>query len=60
MSQNLFVVGAGLMGSGIAQVAASAGWSVTMRDVDDAALSRGVAGIEKSLGTVRRQGADLR
>ena len=49
MTQNLYVVGAGLMGSGIAQVAAAGGWNVTMRDVDDAALSRGVAGIEKSL-----------
>lgn len=49
MTQKLFVVGAGLMGSGIAQVAASAGWDVTMRDVDEVALGRGVAGIEKSL-----------
>lgn len=49
MTQNLYVVGAGLMGSGIAQVAAAAGWQVTMRDVDDAALTRGLGGIEKSL-----------
>lgn len=45
----LFVVGAGLMGSGIAQVAASAGWTVVLRDVTDEALSGGVTGIEKSL-----------
>jgi 3-hydroxybutyryl-CoA dehydrogenase len=45
----LFVVGAGLMGSGIAQVAATAGWDVTIRDVDKASLDRGRAGIEKSL-----------
>ncbi|MDQ4008990.1 MAG: 3-hydroxyacyl-CoA dehydrogenase family protein [Actinomycetota bacterium] len=50
MSQQLAVVGAGLMGSGIAQVAAVAGWQVTMRDVSDDALARGTAGIEKSLG----------
>jgi len=37
------------MGSGIAQVAAAGGWNVTIRDVDDAALSRAIAGIEKSL-----------
>lgn len=43
------VVGAGLMGSGIAQVAAVAGWDVTMRDVSDEALARGLAGIESSL-----------
>ncbi|MBA2573406.1 MAG: 3-hydroxyacyl-CoA dehydrogenase family protein [Actinomycetota bacterium] len=49
MSQQLFVVGAGLMGSGIAQVAASAGWAVTLRDVSDDALARGRSGIEKSL-----------
>ena len=49
MAGRLAVVGAGLMGSGIAQVAAQAGWQVTVRDVDDAALSRARAGIEKSL-----------
>ncbi|BCJ36053.1 3-hydroxybutyryl-CoA dehydrogenase [Actinocatenispora thailandica] len=49
MAGRLAVVGAGLMGSGIAQVAAQAGWQVDMRDVDDAALARGLAGIEKSL-----------
>jgi 3-hydroxybutyryl-CoA dehydrogenase len=49
MSGKLAVVGAGLMGSGIAQVAAGAGWDVVLRDVTDAALERGIAGIEKSL-----------
>ncbi|BCJ29808.1 3-hydroxyacyl-CoA dehydrogenase family protein [Actinocatenispora sera] len=49
MAGRLAVVGAGLMGSGIAQVAAQAGWRVSMRDVDDAALARGMAGIERSL-----------
>jgi 3-hydroxybutyryl-CoA dehydrogenase len=49
MAGRLAVVGAGLMGSGIAQVAAQAGWQVSMRDVDDAALARGMAGIERSL-----------
>ncbi|GAB2682417.1 3-hydroxyacyl-CoA dehydrogenase family protein [Thalassiella azotivora] len=43
------VVGAGLMGSGIAQVAAQAGWRVVLRDVSDEATARGLAGIEKSL-----------
>ena len=43
------VVGAGLMGSGIAQVAAVAGWDVTLRDVSEEATSRGIAGIEASL-----------
>ncbi|GAA4173698.1 3-hydroxyacyl-CoA dehydrogenase family protein [Phytohabitans flavus] len=49
MAGRLAVVGAGLMGSGIAQVAAQAGWEVTLRDLDDAATSRGLAGIRKSL-----------
>src|SRR5690606_40094837 len=37
------------MGSGIGQVAAQAGWSVTMRDLDDAAVGRGLAAIRESL-----------
>lgn len=44
------VIGAGLMGAGIAQVAAQAGYDVVLRDVTDAALTRGTAGIEKSYG----------
>jgi 3-hydroxybutyryl-CoA dehydrogenase len=43
------VVGAGLMGSGIAQVAAAAGHEVVLRDVTDQALDRGRAAVEKSL-----------
>jgi len=49
MAGRLTVVGAGLMGSGIAQVSAAAGWDVTLRDVSDEALSRGRSAIEKSL-----------
>jgi 3-hydroxybutyryl-CoA dehydrogenase len=49
MAGRLAVVGAGLMGAGIAQVAAQAGWQVTLRDLDDAATRRGVDGIRKSL-----------
>jgi 3-hydroxybutyryl-CoA dehydrogenase len=45
----VLVVGAGLMGSGIAQVAAVAGWDVTLRDVHRPALERGTAAIERSL-----------
>jgi 3-hydroxybutyryl-CoA dehydrogenase len=50
MSQRVAVVGAGLMGSGIAQVAAQAGWQVVLRDITDDALAKGMAGIEKSMG----------
>ena len=49
MAGRLAVIGAGLMGSGIAQVAAQAGWEVTLRDLDDAATGRGMASIRKSL-----------
>ena len=43
------VVGGGLMGSGIAQVVAQAGLSVTVVDIDDAALERSRSRIERSL-----------
>ncbi|MEO3923715.1 3-hydroxyacyl-CoA dehydrogenase family protein [Micromonosporaceae bacterium B7E4] len=49
MAGRLAVIGAGLMGSGIAQVAARAGWQVTLRDLDDAATRRGLSGIRTSL-----------
>lgn len=45
----LAVIGAGLMGGGIAQVAAVAGWNVTLRDVTSDALTRGLDGIRASL-----------
>jgi 3-hydroxybutyryl-CoA dehydrogenase len=46
--QNVTVVGAGLMGSGIAQVSAQAGHQVVLRDVTDDALARGRTAIETS------------
>ena len=48
MTKRLAVIGAGLMGSGIAQVAAQAGYDVTLRDIGDDALQRGLKAIEKS------------
>ncbi|MEU6443411.1 3-hydroxyacyl-CoA dehydrogenase family protein [Streptomyces sp. NPDC047046] len=48
MAKKLVVVGAGLMGSGIAQVAAQAGWEVALRDVTDQALTRGTDAIKTS------------
>ncbi|MEU4553394.1 3-hydroxyacyl-CoA dehydrogenase family protein [Micromonospora sp. DT53] len=56
MAGRLAVVGAGLMGSGIAQVAAQAGWQVTLRDLDDAATTRGLGGIRKSLEKFAEKG----
>lgn len=43
------VLGCGLMGSGIAQVAAMAGFGVTVLEVEHKFLDKGFAGIEKSL-----------
>ncbi|MEU5460043.1 3-hydroxyacyl-CoA dehydrogenase family protein [Streptomyces althioticus] len=48
MARKLAVIGAGLMGSGIAQVSAQAGWEVVLRDVTDEALTRGTDGIKAS------------
>src|ERR1700721_215775 len=43
------VLGCGLMGSGIAQVSATAGFDVTVLEVEQKLLDKGFAGIEKSL-----------
>jgi 3-hydroxybutyryl-CoA dehydrogenase len=53
------VVGAGQMGNGIAQVAAAAGYQVVLHDVSGAALDRGLATIEKSLGKLVEKGKIL-
>ena len=44
------VIGAGQMGSGIAQVAAAAGFNVIMNDIKDEFVARGVKTIDASLG----------
>ena len=43
------VLGAGQMGNGITQVAACAGYQVTMIDIQQEYVDRGIAAIEKSL-----------
>ncbi len=43
------VLGCGLMGSGIAQVSAVAGYDVTVLEQEQKFLDKGFAGIEKSL-----------
>ena len=50
------VLGGGLMGNGIAQVAAAAGYTVTLRDVDDNALGRARKMIEGSLAKFVEKG----
>jgi len=47
--KSILVIGAGRMGSGIAQVMAQSGLKVVLRDVDSAFVHRGIIGIEKNL-----------
>ncbi|ADI27203.1 3-hydroxyacyl-CoA dehydrogenase family protein [Geobacillus zalihae] len=49
MADTIAVIGAGVMGSGIAQTAAMAGKTVYLYDVSEAALQNGLASAEKSL-----------
>ena len=51
------VLGCGLMGSGIAQVAATAGFEVTVLEIEQKYLDQGFAGIEKSLAKFAEKGA---
>jgi 3-hydroxybutyryl-CoA dehydrogenase len=50
------VLGAGLMGHGIAQVAAQAGYDVVLRELDDDRLAKGVGKIEKQLARAVEKG----
>ena len=50
------VLGCGLMGSGIAQTAAAAGFQTVVRDVAEPLLEKGRAGIRKSLGRLVEKG----
>jgi 3-hydroxybutyryl-CoA dehydrogenase len=54
--QRVGVLGCGLMGSGIAQVAAAAGYETIVRDVGQPILDRAKAGIEKSLAKFVEKG----
>lgn len=47
--KKIFVIGAGQMGSGIAQVAATAGYEVKLNDLNDELVSKGLRAIEKNL-----------
>jgi 3-hydroxybutyryl-CoA dehydrogenase len=48
--KHVFVIGAGTMGNGIAQVAATSGYQVTCMDVQPAALEKAKAAVAKSTG----------
>src|SRR5947209_13965129 len=54
--EKIGVAGAGLMGHGIAQVAAQAGYQVVLREVDQECLDSGLGKIEKQLGRAVEKG----
>ncbi|NLZ28741.1 MAG: 3-hydroxybutyryl-CoA dehydrogenase [Firmicutes bacterium] len=54
--KNVFVIGAGQMGSGIAQVSSQAGYRVCMHDVADVPLKHGMDNIARSLDRLLSKG----
>ncbi|HEY6929320.1 MAG TPA: 3-hydroxybutyryl-CoA dehydrogenase [Thermoanaerobaculia bacterium] len=54
--QKVGVLGAGLMGSGIAEVAAKAGYPTIVREVSEGLVRKGLARIEGSLGRAVEKG----
>src|SRR5687768_9979840 len=50
------VLGCGLMGSGIAQVSAQAGYDTVVVEVEEKFLQKGISGIDKSLGKFVEKG----
>jgi len=54
--QKVGVVGCGLMGSGIAQVSAQAGFSTVVREVSAGLVEKGLKGIEKNLARLVEKG----
>ena len=54
--KKICVLGAGIMGSGIAQVAAQAGYQVAMVDTDQKFLDNGFSLIRKSLDIMQSKG----
>jgi 3-hydroxybutyryl-CoA dehydrogenase len=55
--QKVGVVGCGLMGSGIAQVCAAAGFATVVREVSSEIVDKGLKSIEKSLARLVEKGA---
>ncbi len=54
--RKIAVLGAGIMGSGIAQVAAQAGYEVAMRDMEHRFVEKGFDSIKESLGKMQKGG----
>ena len=54
--KKIFVAGAGLMGGGITQVCAQAGYDVTMRDITEEILEKSLKAIQWSVGKLVEKG----
>ena len=54
--KKVLIIGAGQMGSGIAQVMAQGGLEVTLRDVREEFVTKGIAGIDKNLAKAVEKG----
>ncbi|MGL5245568.1 MAG: 3-hydroxyacyl-CoA dehydrogenase NAD-binding domain-containing protein, partial [Sarcina sp.] len=54
--EKIFVIGAGTMGAGIVQAFAQKGYEVIVRDIKDEFVSKGIAGINKSLSKLVTKG----
>src|SRR5262249_12241439 len=55
--QRVGVVGCGLMGSGIAQVAAQSGFTTIVREVSPELVDKGLKSVDKNLGRLVEKGA---
>ena len=50
------IIGAGIMGAGIAQVMAAAGMDVLLIDISEAVLAKGIKEVSSSLGRLVKKG----
>ncbi|HVT04676.1 MAG TPA: 3-hydroxybutyryl-CoA dehydrogenase [Thermoanaerobaculia bacterium] len=55
-NEKVGVLGCGLMGSGIAQVCAAAGYTTVVREVEQSLIDKGFAGVHKSLAKIVEKG----
>ncbi len=54
--ESIAIIGAGTMGGGIAMSASNAGYDVRLVDIDDAALQRGLAVVDRNFGGMVKHG----
>jgi len=54
--RNIAIIGSGIMGSGIAQVAAMSGYPVVIRDISDSLLAKGRSKVKESLERMGKKG----